>query len=198
MNVRILNRNQQPPRSFPELFDHRASDQRHAVLGAPEALRVKIRVLADNEAVGNTHFAVDHHLVQSHMPADPRVRQNDGLVDRRVRMDVYAGEYQRSADRGAGDDTAAGDHRLNRRATVAYDVLHELRGRRDLSVRPDRPSAVIEVELWGEVGEVDIRRPIGVDGSDVAPVVPRLRGRPDAGLREVVRDGFAVLDECGE
>src|SRR5208283_4791359 len=92
---------------------------------------------------------------------------------------------------------AARDHRLNGRASGAFNVVDELRGRRDLAVRPDRPGAVIMVEGGDEVGEVDIRRPIDVDGSDVAPVMPRLRGRPDAGLREVVRDGFAVFDEAG-
>ena len=62
-------------------------------------------------------------------------------------------------------------------AAPAVLVVHELRRRRDLAVGPDRPVAVVEVERRHDVGQVDVRLPVGVDRADVAPVglAPRRR-----------------------
>ena len=59
-------------------------------------------------------------------------------------------------------------------AAPAVDVVDEFRRRRDLAVGPDRPGAIVEVEVGDDVGQVDIGRPIGVDRADVAPVDVRL------------------------
>ena len=73
-----------------------------------------------------------------------------------------------------------------------------LAGGRDLAVGPDRPGAIVEVELGDDVGQVDVGLPIGVDRPDVAPIDLRLFGVDDAGVREVMRDRFAVGDEIGD
>ena len=82
-------------------------------------------------------------------------------------------------------------------AAPAVDVMHELRRRRDLAIGPDRPAAIVEVEIGNDVGQVDVGVPIGVDRADVAPVGLGLLARAHAGLREMVRHRFAVLDEVG-
>ena len=88
--------------------------------------------------------------------------------------------------------------RRDREAAAAVDVMDEFRRRRDLPIGPDRPAAIVEVEIGNDVGQVDVGGPIGVDGSDVAPVGLGLLARCHAGLREVMRHRFAVLDEVGD
>ena len=180
-----------------ELVDHRLGDQGDAVFRAAEALGVELRVLADHEPVGDDDAGVDHRLAQPRRAADLRVGQDDRLVDGRIGMHAHAGEQQRTRDRRAGNDAAARHQRRDRDAAPAVDVVHELGRRRDLAVGPDRPGAVVEIEVGDDVGQVDVGRPIGVDRADVAPVDVRLLAGDDAGLREMVRDRFAVGDEVG-
>ncbi len=75
--------------------------------------------------------------------------------------------------------------------------MDEFRRRRDLAIGPDRPAAIVEVEVGNDVGQVDIGGPIGVDRSDIAPIGLGFLARRHAGLREVMRHRFAVLDEVG-
>ena len=77
-------------RSLRQFVDHRLGDQRDAALGAAEALGVKLGVLADHEAVGNMHFAVDDGFGKPHVAPDRDVRKHDRLMHRGVRMDAHA------------------------------------------------------------------------------------------------------------
>ena len=86
----------------------------------------------------------------------------------------------------------------HREAAPAVHVVNEFRRRRDLAIGPDRPAAVVEVEVGDDVGKVDIGGPIGVDGPDVAPIGLGLLGRRHARLREVMGDRLPVLDEVGD
>src|SRR6185369_16960393 len=67
-----------------EFFEHLPGHQRDAVLGAVEAPRIVVRVLADHHAVGDFAAAVDDHAVeagaaahlhggQQHRPTDVRM-----------------------------------------------------------------------------------------------------------------------------
>ncbi len=79
---------------------------------------VKLRVLADHEAVGNTHFAVDDGFGKPHVAPDVDVRQHHRLVDGGVRMNAHAGEDERTAERGARDDAASRQAAMTRRCRV--------------------------------------------------------------------------------
>ena len=85
-------------------------------------------------------------------------------------------------------------------AAPPFPVVHELGRRRDLRKGPDRPVAIVEVELRHHVGQVDIGLPIGVERADVAPIgarriAARLAVAAHARAREVMRDRLAVLDQ---
>jgi hypothetical protein len=73
--------------------------------------------------------------------------------------------------------------------------MDELRRWLQFGIGPDRPLAVVNIEFGRHIGQVDIRLPIGVDGSDIAPIGFILHGRAHAGFGEAVRHGFAVLDD---
>jgi hypothetical protein len=60
--------------------------------------------------------------------------------------------------------------------------VDELGRRRDLAIGPDRPVAVVEVEIRDDAGQVDIGLPIGVDRADIAPV-----GDADSGAKSARR-----------
>ncbi len=62
----------------------------------------------------------------------------------------------------ARDDAVARDQRVHRRAAPAVEIVHELGRRRDLGKGPDRPVAIVEIELRADVGEIDIGLPVGV------------------------------------
>ena len=72
----------------PELVDHRLRDQRDAVFGATEALGVEHRVLADDETVGNPTSGSMTTLFRLHIPSNPNVGNDDGLMDSGERMDA--------------------------------------------------------------------------------------------------------------
>ncbi len=135
---------------------------------------------------GNPHVRVDDHVLEPHAAADVDVGQDHRILDAAVRMQMNAGEQQRMAQRRAGDDAAAGDERRDPDAAPAVHVVDELGRRRDLRIGPDRPVAVVEIELRDDVGQVDVRLPIGVERADVAPVGHRLVGRAS---RTIARTG---------
>ncbi len=110
-------------------------------------------------------------------------------------MHPHAGEQQRFAQRRAGDDTAARYQRGGGQTAAADLVVHEFRRWRDLAKSPDRPVAVVQIELRHDIGQVDIGGPIGIDRADVAPIGGRLGVRADAGALEAMRHRFAVLDD---
>jgi len=76
-----------------------------------EALGVQLRVLADDETLGNDDAAVNDDVLETCTLAYLHIRQNYGVLDRCIRMDVHTCEQQGALDRGAGDDATAGDQR---------------------------------------------------------------------------------------
>ncbi len=62
------------------------------------------------------------------------------------------------------------DHRVDRHAAPVVVVEHEFRRWQLLLVGPDRPVAVVQVELRHDVRELHVGFPVGVDRADVAPV----------------------------
>ncbi len=141
------------------------------------------------------HAAVDDAIVQPRLPPDIDVRQQHRVFERRIGMRAHAGEQQRIAHLGPRDDAVAGHQRGYRRPAPPVLVMDELRGGHDFGIGPDRPGAVVEVELRHKIGQVDIGLPEGVDGADVAPVGFLLKAGLHAAVGETVRDGFAVLDD---
>lgn len=109
-----------------------------------------------------------------------------------------AGEQQRASQRRARDDAGARDQRGDRLAAAAFLIVDELGWRCDLGIGPDRPRAIVEVELGHHVGEIDVGAPIGVDGAGIAPVGARIVAGADAGIVELMRDRAAVLDDIGD
>src|SRR3546814_7842203 len=73
--------------------------------------------------------------------------------------------------------------------------MHELGGRGDFGIGPERPAPVVEVERRHHVGQVDICLPIGVDGADVAPIGHGFAFGADATAGKAVGDGLAMLDD---
>ena len=63
-------------------------DQRDAALGAAEALGVEIRILADDEPVGNATPRVDDHFAETHVSPDAHVGKDDRFVNARIGMDA--------------------------------------------------------------------------------------------------------------
>jgi len=96
--------------------------------------------------------------------------QYDRELDRAVRINPHVVEQQRSPDARSRDHTAARDQRGGRAAAPAGIVVHELGRRVHLAVRPDRPVAVVEVEVGHHLGQVDVGGEVAVDGANVAPV----------------------------
>jgi hypothetical protein len=119
-------------------------------------------------------------------------------VQLRVGVHARPRRQQRPLERTTRDDAVARDERVHRGAATAFEIVHELRGRRDLGIGPDRPVAIVEIELRVDVGEVDIGLPVGVDRAHVAPIGDFLIRRTDAGAREAVRPGRSVLDDIGD
>ena len=110
-----------------EPVEHRLSDQRHTPVGAPETLRVELRVLAHHEAVWNLSLAADDGAGQPGVAADVRVRKDHRLADRRTGVNPRAGEQERAADRAAGDDAAVGQKRGDREPPRRTDSAKELK-----------------------------------------------------------------------
>ncbi len=167
------------------------------VVGAAEPARVELRILADHQPVGNGHTAIDHDLPQPGAAIDGAIGQHHRLVQLRVGMHARAGRQQRPLERAARDDAIARDQRVDGRAAPPLEIMHELGRRGDLGKGPDRPVAIVEIELRHDVGEVDIGLPIGIDGAHVAPVGDFLVRRAHAGPRETMRPGRAVLHDVG-
>ncbi len=122
------------------------------------------------------------------------VRQDHGIFDVAVGMNMDAGEQQGTTDRGAGNDAASGNQRGDRLAAPLLLVVNELGGRRDFGMGPDRPGSVVKIELGQDIGEVDIGRPIGIQRSHVPPIAARILVRSDAGAAELMRHRPAVFD----
>ena len=78
-----------------EQVEHRLGDQRHTPVGAPETLRVELRVLAHHEAIWNLSLAADDGAGQPGVAADVRVRKDHRLADRRIGVNPRAGEQER-------------------------------------------------------------------------------------------------------
>ncbi|CCC96390.1 protein of unknown function [Azospirillum baldaniorum] len=169
-----------------QAVDHVLGDQADAALAAVEALGVQLRVLADDQPLGDHHAAVDHHLGQAAVAADVDVRQDHGLMQLAEGVDAHLAEQQRILHQRAGDDAAARHQAVHRHAAPVLVVEDELRRGQLLLVGEDRPLAVVHVELRRDVAEVEVGLPIGVDGADVAPVGLRLMAVQDGRLGEVV------------
>src|SRR5260370_28029509 len=100
-------------------------------------------------------------------------------------MNMHTGKQQRTPYRRTGNDASAGDKRGHCLAAPAIPIVNELRRRRDFSVGPDRPGAVVEVELRQDIGEINIRRPIGIQRSYVPPIA-KLTVSSDARATEMM------------
>ena len=134
-------------------------------------------------------------------------------------MRLDAGKEQAAIERRARDDAAARHHRGHGLPTAALLVVDELGGGRQLGIGPDRPFGVPEVQLGGEIRQVDIGLPEGVDGAHILPVGRRARraqsawrvrhdrpawhicaARPYQGARAIVSapfsTGFREILEC--
>ena len=68
---------------------------------------------------------------------------------------------------------------------------------RDLGIGPKRPAAVIEIQLRHYIGQVDIGFPIGVHGSDIAPIGLVLVAGAHAGAGKTMGYGLGVGDQPG-
>ena len=82
----------------------------------------------------------------------------------------HVGEEQRAPHRRATDDAAARHQRVDRHAAPAIVVEHELGRRQLLLVGPDRPVAVVQVELGRDVTSAPCSPPSTHRRADVAPV----------------------------
>src|SRR6266850_2408984 len=102
-------------------------------------------------------------------------------------MDVHASEEQRATQRRAGYDASSGDKRSHRLSAPALVIVDKFGGRRDFSIGPDRPCAIVKIKLRQDISEIDVGGPVGVDGSHVSPVGARIIAGPDAGAGEYPR-----------
>ncbi len=166
---------------------HFFGHQHHAIGGPLEAFGVELRVFADHHALGQHAAAVEYHFVQAAGAVDEHIGQQHALVDGAERVHPHIGEQHRVADRGARENAPARDHHVDGLAVAAVVVLHEL-GRRKLALAgPDRPFGVVEVELGGDRGQIEVGGPEGVERADVAPVglalLPALHARHGKGMR---------------
>src|ERR1700687_2070768 len=112
-------------------------------------------------------------------------------------MDVHASEEQGATQRRAGYDASPGDKRSHRLSAPALVIVDKFGGRRDFSIGPDRPCAVVEIKLRQDIGEIDVGGPVGIDGSDVSPVGTRIIAGPDAGAGELMGYRPAVFHDVG-
>ena len=127
------------------------------------------------------------------MPAHAHVRHDDGIFHVRIRIDVHPGEKQGAAQCGAGYDASSRDKRSHRLSAPLLLIVNKFGGRRDLRMGPDRPCAVVNIELGDDVGEVNVGGPVGIHGSHVPPIGPWVVVGSDAGGGELVRHRPAIL-----
>ncbi len=73
--------------------------------------------------------------------------------------------------------------------------MDELGRRRQLGIGPQRPFAIVEIQVRHDVGQIDVGFPIGVHRSDVAPVGFLLVLGAHAGSSNNLRDRLAMPDE---
>ena len=76
---------------------------------------------------------------------------------------MHLREEHRVAHLRAGDDAAPRDHGGDRHAAPVALVVDELCRRHALGVGPDRPVLVPEVQVRGEIRQVDVALPEGID-----------------------------------
>src|SRR6185437_11375596 len=75
----------------------------------------------------------------------------------------------------AGDDAAAGDHRIDGHAPSPLLVEDELGRRLMHLISPDGPVLVVDVELGPDVDQLDVLLVVRVDRTYVTPVALRAR-----------------------
>src|SRR5215472_15435404 len=73
----------------------------------------------------NATAAVDDGLVEARVASDLNLGEQHRLAGSRIRVNPAIGEQQREPDRGARNDAAARNHRIDRHAAAILVVEHK-------------------------------------------------------------------------
>ncbi len=179
------------------LAEHLRGHQGDAPLGDVEAPRpVGLMVYANTGRFvdADAAIAVDDGLADGAVTAYVHVREDHGVLHRRIGIDPDIGEQERVAHHGPGDDAPARDHGVHRHAAAVVVVEDELGGRKLLLVGPHGPLLVVEVERWGDTDQFQVGLPEGVHGADIAPV----ELGPGAGVAEGEGEHPVLVDDRGD
>ena len=148
---------------------HGFGDEDDAAFANAEALFVQLGIDADLHAIRDTAVAVDDAATQDAVLANAYLRQNDGVFDVAAFGDLDAVKEDGVTDFRIGNHAAAANQRVINGADMV--VLVEEFGRCGLFRHgTDRPAFVEYVELRVFADKVDVRAPVAVDGTHVAPV----------------------------
>ena len=164
---------------------HGFGDEDDAAFANAEALFIQLGINADLHAIRDAAVAVDDAAAQYAVFANAHLWQDDGVFDVAAFGDLDAIKDDGVTDFRIGNHAAAADQRVVDGAGVV--VLVEEFGRCGLFRHgTDRPAFVEHVELRVFADEVDVRAPVAVDGTHVAPVDGALGVAALAGFLEGV------------
>src|SRR4249920_1743573 len=113
-------------------------------------------------------------------------------------MEMDACKEERLPDRCSGNDASVRHQGGDSLAPPAFLIMHEFGRWQGLGKGPYRPVSVVQVELRGYVGEIEVGGPIGVERSHVAPVARSLSIGAHAGSREMMRNRVSVAHDIGD
>src|SRR5450755_2712048 len=134
-------------------------------------LAVLFQVVANLRPRSHFHVFVENGVLDFGAAADVAVIKDNGIVHLGSGVNSDATAQDGAANNAAGDNGAAGNDCVDRHTAAAILVKHEFGGRIEITRSAQGPLAVVEVELGRDRAQVHAGFVIGVNRTDVAPIL---------------------------